>query len=266
MASHPKERRPLLRIDIITLFPEYFAFPLRVGPVRRALEQGTLQVHLLDLRSFADHPKEVDDTPYGGGAGMVLKPEPLVRAIESVRTPESLVILFSPQGERLEHRRVKDLAGRSHLILVCGRYKGVDERVRRWVDLELSIGDYVLSGGEPAALVLLDAVARWLPESLGDQDSALTDSFETGLLEAPLYTRPAEFRGLQVPEVLRSGNHAEIHRWRRKQALLRTLLRRPDLLEQMSLNEEDRRLLQEALEEYEQQGPEQAPENQEPSS
>ncbi len=250
MASHPQEGRPLLRVDIITLFPEYFEFPLKVGPLRRARELGTLQVRLLDLRSFADHPKEVDDAPYGGGAGMVLKPEPLVRAIESVRTPESLVILFSPQGERLDHARVKDLATRPHLILICGRYKGVDERVRRWVDLELSIGDYVLSGGEPAALVLLDAISRWLPESLGDKDSALTDSFETGLLDAPLYTRPPEFRGLKVPEVLRSGNHAEIRRWRRKQALLRTLLRRPDLLEQYPLSEEDRRLLQEALEEY----------------
>ncbi len=252
MASDSQERRPRLRIDIITLFPEYFAFPLKVGPVRRAIEHGTLEVNLLDLRSFADSPKEVDDYPYGGGAGMVLKPEPIVRAIESVHTPESLVILFSPQGERLNHERVKDLAGRRHLILICGRYKGVDERVRRWVDLEISIGDYVLSGGEPAALVLLDAVARWLPDSLGDKDSALTDSFETGLLDAPLYTRPPEFRGLKVPEVLRSGNHAEIRRWRRKQALLRTLLRRPDLLETQPLSEEDQRLLQEALEEFQQ--------------
>lgn len=255
MDSHPKDKRPHLRIDIITLFPEYFEFPLKVGPVRRALELGTLEVNLLDLRSFADSPKEVDDYPYGGGAGMVLKPEPLVRAIESVRTPESLVILFSPQGERLDHARVKHLAGQRHLILICGRYKGVDERVRQWVDLELSIGDYVLSGGEPAALVLLDAVARWLPESLGDKDSALTDSFETGLLDAPLYTRPPEFRGLKVPEVLRSGNHAEIRRWRRKQALLRTLLRRPDLLERFPLGEEDRRLLEEAIAEYQEQNP-----------
>ncbi len=266
MDPHPKERRPLLRVDIVTLFPEYFEFPLRVGPVRRAREQGTLEVRLLDLRSFADSPKEVDDYPYGGGAGMVLKPEPLVRAIESVRGPESLVILFSPQGERLNHARVKELATKPHLILLCGRYKGVDERVRRWVDLELSIGDYVLSGGEPAALVLLDAVARWLPESLGDKDSALTDSFETGLLDAPLYTRPPEFRGLRVPEVLRSGNHAQIRRWRRKQSLLRTLLRRPDLLERYPLSEEDRKLLQEALEEYEGQASEEPSPEQEKSS
>ncbi len=235
----------MMRIDILTLFPEFFEFPLQIGPMAKARELGVLKVYLHDLRKFADSPKEVDDYPFGGGAGMVLKPEPIKRALDAVRTPESHVILLSAQGDTLNHRLVKELAQRPHLILICGRYKGVDERVLHWVDQEISIGDYVLSGGEPAALVLIDAVARWLPGALGDQDSALTDSFETGILDAPLYTRPRVFEGLEVPEVLLSGDHEKIRRWRRKEALRKTWKKRPDLLKTARLSPEDYELLKE---------------------
>lgn len=238
-----------MKVHIITLFPEYFAFPLKIGPIAKAIENGALNVDLLDLRKYADSPKEVDDYPYGGRAGMVLKPEPLVRAIESVKTAESTVILMSAQGKTLTHKLVKELTTLKHMIIVCGRYKGVDERIMNWVDMEVSIGDYVLSGGEPAALVLLDAVSRWLPGALGDKDSAETDSFEDWLLDAPVYTRPRVFRGLEVPPVLLSGNHQAIRRWERKEALKRTLLKRPDLLEKANLTEEDRKLLEEIKQE-----------------
>jgi len=234
-----------VKVHIITLFPEYFAFPLRIGPIAKAIEIGTLSVDLIDLRKHADSPKEVDDYPYGGRAGMVLKPEPIVRAIESVKMDISTVILMSAQGKVLNHKIVRDLSKSQHLIIVCGRYKGVDERIMNWVDMEISIGDFILSGGEPAALVLLDAISRWLPGALGDRDSAETDSFETGLLDAPLYTRPRVFRGHEVPEILLSGNHQAIRRWERKEALKRTLLKRPDLLERVNLTEEDKELLEE---------------------
>jgi len=238
-----------MRIDVLTLFPEFFEFPLKIGPMAKAQELGVLEVHLHNLRDFADSPKEVDDYPFGGGAGMVLKPEPIKRALDQIRSPESLVILLSAQGETLNHRLVKTLAQQPHLILICGRYKGVDERVLQWVDREISIGDYVLSGGEPAALVLMDAVARWLPGALGDQDSALTDSFETGLLDAPLYTRPRVFEGMAVPDVLLSGDHEKIRRWRRKEALRKTWKKRPDLLKSAHLTPEDYELLKEIQEE-----------------
>lgn len=234
-----------MKVHIITLFPEFFTFPLKVGPMAKAIEVGSLKVELIDIRKYADSPKEVDDYPYGGRAGMVLKPEPVVRAIESVKTDKSTVILMSAQGKTLTHKLVKELTSLKHMIIVCGRYKGIDERIMNWVDFEISIGDYVLSGGEPAALVILDAVSRWLPGALGDRDSAETDSFETGILDAPVYTRPRVFRGLKVPEILLSGNHQAIRRWERKEALKRTLLKRPDLLNRADLSDEDKRLLEE---------------------
>ncbi len=234
-----------LEIDIITLFPEFFDIPLKFGPIRRAMEAGSLEVKLLNLREFADSPKEVDDYPFGGGSGMILKPEPVKRAIDSIKREEGKVILMSPQGVTFNQELANQLAQEKQLIFICGRYKGVDERIMKYVDMEISIGDYVLSGGEPAALVILDAVSRLLPGALGSEDSAETDSFQWGILDAPYYTRPRVFDGQEVPKVLLSGNHAEIMRWRRKEALRRTFKKRPDLLKKAKLTEEDLRLLEE---------------------
>ncbi len=237
-----------MRIDILTLFPEYFSPMIRMGPVRAAMEAGSLELYVHNLAHFADHPKQVDDLPYGGGAGMVLRPEPVARALQAL--PEGWVVYLSAQGVPLCQTRVEMLARKPHLILLAGRYKGLDERViQRYVHLEISIGDYVLSGGEPAALVLVDAVARLLPGALGDQASSETDSFQWGILGPPEYTRPLEFEGMRVPEILRSGNHAAIARWRRKEALRKTLLRRPELLRKIPLSREDRQLLDELLRE-----------------
>lgn len=235
----------MLRIDIITLFPEFFEFPLKIGPLRRAIEKGVLKINLLNLRKFADSPKEVDDYPFGGGSGMVLKVEPIKRAIDSVKTEKSKVILFSPQGVTFNQELAHKLKEEEHLILICGRYKDVDDRVRHFIDLEISIGDYVLSGGEPAALVILDAVSRLLPGALGDEDSRVSDSFEEGILDAPYFTRPREFEGLKVPDVLLSGDHEKIRKWRLKEALKRTLIKRPDLLKKAKLSEEAKQLLDE---------------------
>ena len=221
-----------MRIDVLTLFPGMFAGPLDESMLRRAQQQGMLDVRLVDIRRFAlDQHRTVDDTPYGGGPGMVLKPEPLFAAVESVREPSSRVILLTPQGRLLRQPVAVELAQQSHLVLVCGHYEGVDERVREHlVDDELSIGDYVLTGGELAAMVVIDAVTRLLPGVLGASESIVEESHSGGLLEYPQYTRPADFRGWRVPEVLLSGNHGAIARWRRSQALLRTLARRPELL------------------------------------
>jgi len=236
-----------VRVDVLTLFPEMFAGPLDHSIVGRARQRGILDVRLVNIRDFAtDKHRIVDDTPYGGGPGMVLKPEPLFAAVEAVRTgPETHVILMDPQGEPFTQKRAWELAEKSHLVLVCGHYEGVDERVRTIVDEELSIGDYVLTGGELPAMVVLDAVCRLLPGALGEAASARQDSFEDGLLDHPHYTRPAVFRGMAVPEVLLSGHHEEIRRWRRREALRRTWLRRPDLLARARLTEEDRRWLAE---------------------
>jgi tRNA (guanine37-N1)-methyltransferase len=221
-----------VRVDILTLFPGMFVGPFDESMLKRAREAGVLQLNLVDIRDFAtDRHRTVDDTPYGGGPGMVLKPGPIFAAVEAVRGTDSRVILLSPQGRLFEHARAVELSTLPHLILICGHYEGVDERVREHlVDDELSIGDYVLTGGELAAMVVVDAVARLLPGVLGAGESTVEESHSSGLLEYPQYPRPAEFRGWRVPDVLLSGNHAEISRWRHRRALERTGQRRPELL------------------------------------
>lgn len=246
-----------MRIDVLTLFPEMFAGPLDHSIVGRARERGLLDVRLTNIRDFTfDKHRQADDTPYGGGPGMVMKPEPIFAAVEAVTegaTAESSeqagakphIILLDPQGTPFTQARAWELAEKDHVVLICGHYEGIDERVRSIVDEELSIGDFVLTGGELPAMIIIDAVCRLLPGAIGEADSARQDSFEGLVLDHPHYTRPADFRGMKVPDVLLSGNHEEIRRWRRKQALRRTLERRPDLLAKADLSDEDRRLLDE---------------------
>jgi tRNA (guanine37-N1)-methyltransferase len=236
-----------LRIDIVTLFPRLVEGPLGESMLRIARERGALDVRVVDLRGHTEGRHRVaDDYPFGGGGGMVLKPEPLFQAVEALRGPGSHVILLCPQGATFTQAVAARLAGRRHLVLLCGHYEGVDERVRaHLVDEELSIGDYVLTGGELPALVVLDAVARLLPGVLGDPEGATRESFAAGRLDYPQYTRPVEFRGLRVPEVLLSGDHGRIARWRRREALRRTLRRRPDLLAAEPLTAEEEGWLRE---------------------
>ena len=244
-----------MRIDIVTIFPAMVDAALRAGVVGRAIERGTLDVVVRDLREFTtDRHRVVDDVPYGGGPGMVLKPEPLFRAIDAVaqdRESRPHVVLTSPQGTPLTQDVGERLSRLPHLLVLCGRYEGVDERVRSRVDEEISIGDYVLSGGELAALVITDVVARFIPGVVGDEQSVAADSFSRGLLDFPQYTRPAEIAGadaearLKVPDVLLSGNHAEIRKWRKRESLTRTLARRPDLLHDASLDDEEQEILRE---------------------
>lgn len=236
---------PLLRIDVVTLFPELFDAPLSTSVIGRAVSAGILQVDLHDLREHGlGRHRSVDDYPYGGGAGMVIRPEPLFAAIEPLREAGAQVILLDPAGERLTDALARELSRTGHLALVCGRYEGIDERARSLVDREVSIGDYVVTGGELPALVLIDAVARLVPGVI-EAESHEGDSYASGLLEHPQYTRPESFRGLDVPGVLLSGHHGEVERWRRREALRRTLERRPDLLEEAELDTEDRRTLDE---------------------
>ena len=224
-----------MRFDIITIFPEVFAGFLECGIVRRAIQAGLADIRLVNLREFArDKHRSVDDRPYGGGEGMVFMPEPLFAAIEQCRGPEpeagSRVILLSPQGRTWTQDQALELSGLKHLIFICGRYEGVDQRVVDClVESEVSIGDFVLSGGEIPAMVVVESVIRLLPGALGNSDSAVNESFSTGMLDCPQYTRPALFRGLSVPEVLLSGDHARIAEWRREKALEKTLRRRPEL-------------------------------------
>lgn len=224
----------MMQIDILTIFPEMFAGPFASSIIKRAQEAGHLEVACHDIRDFAvDKHRSVDDVPYGGGAGMVMRPEPLVAALESIapRSESFARILMCAQGRPLSQSLARRLAALEHVVLICGRYEGVDERVRQgWVDEEISIGDYVLSGGEIPAMVVVDAVTRLLPGVLGNPDSLQEESHAQGLLEYPQYTRPAVFRGVAVPEVLMSGNHQAIAAWRREQSLRRTLQRRPELL------------------------------------
>jgi tRNA (guanine37-N1)-methyltransferase len=230
-----------LRVSIVTLFPEYFSGPVGCGPTRVAQSGGVLAVDFVNPRDFtSDVHRTVDDYPFGGGAGMVMKPEPLAAAIESVRTAASRVVLLSPRGRRFGQAVAQHYAQQPHVVLVCGRYKAVDERTAQLCDDELSVGDFVLAGGEAAAVAVVEAMARLLPGAVGDSDSVATDSFSTGLLDSPYYTRPAEFRGQAVPDVLLSGDHAEVARWRREQALIATAQRRPDLLRDEILTDSER--------------------------
>ncbi len=234
-----------MRIDILTLFPEMFVSPFQASTIKRAVERGSLVINIHNIRDFSrDRHRTVDDYPYGGGAGMVLKPEPVFEAAEAVLAtiPERYpVVLLTPQGRLFSQRVAQELAANKYMLLICGHYEGVDERIREHlVTDEISIGDYVLSGGEIPAMVVVDAVARLVPGVLGSEVSLVEESHAAGLLEYPQYTRPPEYRGWQVPEVLLSGNHAAIARWRREQAILRTLRRRPDLFEKASLTPEER--------------------------
>ncbi len=242
-----------MQIDILTLFPQMFPGLFSPGIFQRAIDHKLVGVNIHNIRDYThDKHHTVDDYAYGGGAGMILKPEPIFEAVESIKSDISLeekggelpVILLTPQGRLFSQEIALELSGYSHLILICGRYEGVDERVRaHLVSDEISIGDYVLSGGELAAMVVVDAVVRLLPGVLGSEASSLDDSHSSGLLEYPQYTRPAAYRGWSVPEVLLSGNHAQIAKWRRQQAILRTLERRPELLDKAALNSEERRLV-----------------------
>jgi tRNA (guanine37-N1)-methyltransferase len=234
-----------VRIDVVTLFPELFDLPLRTSILGRAVEQGLVEVATHDLREHGlGRHRSVDDYPYGGGAGMIMRPEPLFAAVRPLREAGATVVLLDAAGERLSDGLARQLAEIPHLALVAGRYEGVDERVRSLVDREVSIGDYVLTGGELPALVVIDAVVRLLPGAI-QEASHTGDSFADGLLEYPQYTRPERHEGLDVPPVLLSGNHGEVDRWRRREALRRTLERRPDLLETAPLDDADRALLRE---------------------
>jgi len=239
-----------VKIDIVTIFPGMVESALAEGVVGRAIAGGVLDVRVHDLRDYAtDRHRVVDDMPFGGGPGMVLKPEPLFAAVEGIaaaRGTPGAVILTSPDGDRFTHATAERLKVLDHLVILCGRYEGVDERVRTGLATEaLSIGDYVLSGGELAALVILDSVGRLVPGVVGDEASVARDTFTRGLLDYPQYTRPAEFRGMRVPPVLLSGHHGEIERWRRREALARTLAERPEMLELASLDATDQALLAE---------------------
>ncbi|MFD0825314.1 tRNA (guanosine(37)-N1)-methyltransferase TrmD [Neobacillus cucumis] len=245
----------MMKIDILTLFPEMFTGVLGQSILNKAAEKSAVEYNVVNFREYADNKHNtVDDYPYGGGAGMVLKPQPIFDAVadlkEKASSPNTRVILLCPQGTRYDQRKAEELAREDHLIFICGHYEGYDERIReKIVTDEISIGDYVLTGGELGAMVVIDSVVRLLPEVLGNEESHMKDSFSTGLLEHPHYTRPADFRGLKVPEVLLSGNHKLIEEWRNKEALRRTLLRRPDLLEKIDLTDEQEKWLQEVKKE-----------------
>lgn len=242
-----------MRFDLITIFPEIFRGVFDFGIIRRAVEAGLIEISTHDLRDYTcDRHHQTDDRPFGGGAGMVMKPEPLFRAIEAVThgATGASVVLLSPQGRLFNQRVAEELSEKPHLVLICGRYEGIDERVvEEVVDDEISIGDYVLSGGEIPAMVIVDAVTRLIPGALGSDESAEQDSFADGLLDYPHYTRPAEYRGLKVPDILLSGNHAEIARWRRLKAIERTLRRRPDLIQSRALSDDERREIEKILKE-----------------
>ncbi len=241
-----------MKFHVLTLFPAMFDGPLTESILRRAVERGLIDISLHNVRDYAlDRHRTTDDAPYGGGAGMVMKVEPLAACIESIRakSPAARVILTTPRGKPLDQELVRELAGEEELAIICGRYEGVDERVRELFGAEeVSLGDFVLTGGEIAAMAIVDAVSRLIPGVLGSEESAAADSFSDGLLEYPQYTRPAEFRGLQVPEVLLSGNHLEIARWRRRKAVEKTFRERPDLLAAARLSAEDRKYLEELAE------------------
>lgn len=236
----------MLKIDILTIFPEMFKGPFNISILKRAQEKGLVEINIHNLRDYAtDKHRTVDDYPYGGGSGMVMKPEPIFRAVRNLKRDDSEVILLSPSGDLFNQKVAEELSKREHLILICGRYEGVDERVKFIITREISIGDYVLTGGEIPAMVLVDAIVRLIPGAVGDPNSLREESFQWGILEYPQYTHPREFEGMRVPDILLSGDHKKIRRWRRKEALRKTLLKRPDLLEKADLSQEDYVLLEE---------------------
>ena len=245
-----------MRIDILTLFPEMFGGPFSKSILKRAADKGLIEIHLHQIRDYThDKHHVVDDAPYGGGAGMVMKPEPVFEAVEAVKDiaeGEARVILLSPSGKLFTHGVAVDLATKQRLILIAGHYEGFDERVRSFIDDEISIGDYVLSGGEIPAMVIVDAVSRLVPGVLGSDESHIEESHSQGLLEYPHYTRPPEFRGMAVPEILLSGDHAKIAKWRRKESMKRTQERRPELLDNAGLSKSDLKLLSEIKADMEQ--------------
>lgn len=240
----------MMKIDILTLFPEMFESPFNYSLIKRAIDAGHVEINPLDIRKFGvGKHRIVDDTPYGGGAGMLLKPEPIFESIEEIEkqnpSTSKRVILMDPAGKPFNQEMAEDFSKEEHLIFICGHYEGYDERIRTLVTDEVSLGDYVLTGGELAAMVMVDATVRLLPGVVGNEESILEDSHSTGLLEHPHYTRPATYRGMDVPEVLRSGNHARIDEWRKKESLRRTYRRRPDLLEDIKLSETEKEWLEE---------------------
>lgn len=241
----------MIRFDILSIFPEMFVSPLNFSLLKKAQEKGLINIHLHDIRNWAyDRHKMTDDAPYGGGCGMVMKVEPVERALAEIKSSvkEARVILMTPQGEPFNQKIAAQLSGEKQIIVICGRYEGVDERIRtHLVDREISIGDYILTGGELSALVLIDAVSRLIPGVLGNEQSPCNESFANGLLEYPQYTRPAEYKGWNVPEVLISGNHAEIELWRKREALRRTFKRRPDLFKKLTLSAEDKKNLEQIM-------------------
>ncbi|WP_078809939.1 tRNA (guanosine(37)-N1)-methyltransferase TrmD [Selenihalanaerobacter shriftii] len=241
-----------MKFDILTIFPEIFN-ALDESILKKAQEQELINIEVTNIRDYSlDKHCNVDDYPYGGGAGMVMKPGPIFRAVEAVQTDKAKVLFMSPQGKTFDQEMAKKLATKEHLIILCGRYEGIDERIRQeLIDEEVSIGDYVLTGGEFPAMVLVDAIARMVPSVLGTKASAIEDSFYNGILDYPHYTRPSVFRSLEVPKVLLSGNHQKIAQWRKKKSLKRTLLRRPDLFKNVELTEGERSILNELKDELE---------------
>lgn len=238
-----------MKIDILSLFPEMFKGPLTQSIVGKASEKGLLQIDVTDFRDYTTNKqRHVDDTPYGGGAGMLLQAQPIFDALDAVEEKNGglgRVILLDPAGRKFDQKVAEELSKEEHLTFICGHYEGYDERIRTKVTDEISLGDFVLTGGELGAMVVIDATVRLLPEVLGNAESAVGDSFSTGLLEYPQYTRPADFRGMKVPEVLTSGNHQKIAEWRNKEALRRTYLRRPDLLDNYPLSKQEEKWLRE---------------------
>jgi len=237
----------MVHFDILTLFPSAFSSYIKESIIKRALEKGAVTINIIDIRDFTnDKHRTVDDLPYGGGPGMVMKVEPIVKALESLPSSDNKkVILLSPSGIPFNQKKAKELSALSHIVLICGRYEGIDERIVHFIDEAISIGDYVLTGGELPAMVVMDAVSRLIPGVLGDIDSTIEESFSDNLLEYPQYTRPRDFRMYSVPEILTSGNHERIKRWRRAMAIRKTLIIRPDLLKEDELSDEDKKLLEE---------------------
>ena len=238
----------MIRFDVLSIFPEMLISPLSFSLLKKAQEKGLLSINMHNIRTWAeDKHKMTDDAPYGGGCGMVMKVEPVEKALAAVKfdTDDSVVVLMTPQGETFNQTIAAELAAKKQVIIICGRYEGIDERIREHLaDREISIGDYILTGGEISALVLIDAVSRLIPGVLGNEESTLSESFSQGLLEYPQYTRPAEYKGWKVPDVLVSGNHAEIELWRKNESLKRTYKRRPDLLTKINLSGEEKKNLE----------------------